>query len=88
MTRQIQIFLLLLVAASTAVHAVDGDLDDSFGGDGIVSSNFGTGPQARGPALLRIDDSAAGVWLVEQILDDPEGDHDWRISAERRESVP
>lgn len=45
MTRQIQIFLLLLVAVSTAVHAVDGDLDDSFGGDGIVSSNFGTGPQ-------------------------------------------
>ncbi|HPV90866.1 MAG TPA: DUF3516 domain-containing protein, partial [Ornithinibacter sp.] len=44
--------------------------------------DFGTGPQARGPALLRIDDSAAGVWLVEQILDDPEGDHDWRISAE------
>jgi hypothetical protein len=44
--------------------------------------DFGTGPQARGPALLRIDDSDAGVWLVEQILDDPEGDHDWRISAE------
>ncbi|HOT57715.1 MAG TPA: DUF3516 domain-containing protein [Ornithinibacter sp.] len=44
--------------------------------------DFGTGPQARGPALLRIDDSDAEVWLVEQILDDPEGDHDWRISAE------
>jgi hypothetical protein len=44
--------------------------------------DFGTGPQARGPALLRIDDSDAGVWLVEQILDDPEGDHDWRITAE------
>ena len=44
--------------------------------------DFGTGPQARGPALLRIDDSDAEVWVVEQILDDPEGDHDWRISAE------
>ena len=36
----------------------------------------------RGPALLRIDDSDAQVWVVEQILDDPEGDHDWRITAE------
>ena len=44
--------------------------------------DFGTGPQARGPALLRIDDSDAEVWVVEQILDDPEGDHDWRITAE------
>ena len=23
-----------------------------------------------------------GFWLVEQILDDPQGDHDWRIFAE------
>ena len=43
----------------------------------------GTGPDARGPALLRIDtDADPGLWLVEQILDDPLGDRDWRIFAE------
>ncbi|MBW3083879.1 hypothetical protein KEM60_00057 [Austwickia sp. TVS 96-490-7B] len=48
-----------------------------------VDDLIGIGPDARGPALLRIDtDSEPGFWLVEQILDDPEGDHDWRIYAE------
>ncbi|GAB77797.1 Helicase conserved C-terminal domain-containing protein [Austwickia chelonae] len=43
----------------------------------------GIGPDARGPALLRVDtESEPGCWLVEQIIDDPEGDHDWRIYAE------
>jgi hypothetical protein len=62
----------LSAAAWSAAH--EAYLDDY--------DDFGTGPQARGPALLRIDDSDAEVWVVEQILDDPEGDHDWRISAE------
>ena len=45
--------------------------------------DFGTGPQARGPAFFRVvEDADAGVWQVEQILDDPDGDHDWRITAE------
>ena len=43
----------------------------------------GIGPEARGPGLLRVDtETEPGFWLVEQILDDPEGDHDWRIFAE------
>src|SRR5690606_15277957 len=42
---------------------------------------IGTGPDARGPALLLIDEQP-GRWLVRQILDDPAGDHDWGISAE------
>lgn len=31
-----------------------------------------------------IDESAArdGLWRVEQVIDDPAGDHDWRIRAE------
>lgn len=43
-----------------------------------------TGPPARSAALVAIDeaDAAAGVWRVEQTLDDPAGDHDWRIRAE------
>lgn len=59
------------------LEALAGDYP-SYGDDAI-----GTGPDARGPALLRIDTgSEPGYWLVEQILDDPEGDHDWRIFAE------
>jgi superfamily II RNA helicase len=40
-----------------------------------------TGPDARGPQLLMID-QAPGKWLVRQAFDDPAGDHDWGISAE------
>jgi hypothetical protein len=40
-----------------------------------------TGPDARGPALLMIEE-APGHWQVRQIFDDPAGDHDWGISAE------
>ena len=43
-----------------------------------------TGGAARSPRLCVIDDSAAasGVWRVEQTIDDPAGDHDWRIRGE------
>ncbi|SIN90321.1 DEAD/DEAH box helicase [Agromyces cerinus] len=45
---------------------------------------IGTGPAARSPRLVAIDesDAAAGMWRVEQTIDDPAGDHDWRIRAE------
>jgi superfamily II RNA helicase len=52
---------------------------------------IGTGPDARGPALLMIDTGAGtgagagagqpGQWKVRQIFADPAGDHDWGISA-------
>ncbi len=42
---------------------------------------IGTGADARGPALLIIDQGAR-TWTVRQIFDDPAGDHDWGISAE------
>jgi len=41
---------------------------------------IGTGPDARGPALLVLDEQP-GTWTVRQIFDDPAGDHDWGISA-------
>ena len=40
-----------------------------------------TGPDARGPDLLLIEEEP-GVWRVRQIIDDPAGDHDWGIGAE------
>ena len=42
---------------------------------------IGTGPDARGPGLLIIDEGPSR-WIVRQIFDDPAGDHDWGISAE------
>ncbi len=41
---------------------------------------IGTGPDARGPGLLIIDEQA-DHWSVRQIFDDPAGDHDWGFSA-------
>jgi hypothetical protein len=69
-----------------------GELDAEAGWDsqrwaGALEKYFGeydaigTGPDARGPALLLVDEQP-GRWSVRQILDDPAGDHDWGISAE------
>ncbi|MBO0811267.1 MAG: DUF3516 domain-containing protein [Microlunatus sp.] len=38
------------------------------------------GPDARGPALLILDQTTR-MWKARQIFDDPEGDHDWGYSA-------
>ena len=53
-----------------------GSLDDYF----AEYDEIGTGPAARGPALLHIEAGPA-VWKVRQVFDDPEGDHDWGIDA-------
>ncbi|MCW2603816.1 MAG: box helicase domain protein [Pseudonocardiales bacterium] len=44
-------------------------------------SDIGTGPNARGPALLQITKEPTR-WRVRQIFDDPAGDGDWGIEAE------
>src|SRR6478609_7173559 len=44
--------------------------------------DLGTGPQARGPALFRVVEEHGDHWVVTQILEDPDGDRDWRITAE------
>jgi superfamily II RNA helicase len=45
--------------------------------------DLGTGPDARGPKLLQIEEVPGdGLWRVRQTFDDPAGDHDWGISAE------
>ena len=44
-------------------------------------TDIGTGPDARGPALLMIE-QGRDRWTVRQILDDPAGHHDWAITAE------
>ncbi len=54
-----------------------GALEDYF----AEYDQIGTGPDARGPALLIIDEQP-GWWRVRQIFDDPAGDRDWGISAD------
>ncbi|RLU89110.1 DEAD/DEAH box helicase [Streptomyces griseocarneus] len=45
--------------------------------------DLGTGPDARGPKLLSIEERPEdGLWRVRQTFADPNGDHDWGISAE------
>ena len=48
--------------------------------------DIGTGPDARGPAMLLVTErpptaEAGERWEVRQLLDDPAGDRDWRIDA-------
>ena len=42
--------------------------------------SLGTGPAARGPAFLHIE-AGSTAWVVRQVFEDPEGDHDWGIEA-------
>ncbi|MEV7757667.1 DUF3516 domain-containing protein [Microbacterium sp. NPDC089180] len=66
------------------------ELDPDAGWPEVLDRYFdehdaiGTGGAARSSALVDIDESSAsdGVWRVEQTIDDPAGDHDWRIRAE------
>ncbi len=78
--------------AALGRYAELGELDAGAGWDAAaweaavepyfeVHDEIGTGADARGPALLIIDEGA-DRWRVRQIFDDPAGDHDWGISAE------
>ena len=66
------------------------ELDPDAGWPGALDRYYAehddilTGGAARSPRLVTIDetDAAAGRWRVEQTIDDPAGDHDWRIRAE------
>jgi len=77
---------LVSLGRFAALAALDGGLSQeewaaAAAGYRAEYDDLGTGPQARGPALFRVveeDDH----WLVAQILDDPDGDRDWRITAE------
>ncbi|MGW9631553.1 DEAD/DEAH box helicase [Agromyces sp. NPDC055520] len=61
----------------------DADWPDALDRYYAEHDDIGTGPAARSPRLVAIDetDAASGMWRVEQTIDDPAGDHDWRIRA-------
>jgi superfamily II RNA helicase len=78
--------------AALGHYAELGELDADAGWDAAaweaaiepyfdVHDEIGTGPDARGPALLIIGEGPS-AWTVRQIFDDPAGDHDWGFSAE------
>jgi superfamily II RNA helicase len=78
--------------AATGKWEALGELDGPDGWDGTAwrtalepyfeqHDTIGTGADARGPALLIIDQQP-DRWVVRQIFDDPEQDHDWGFSAE------
>ncbi|MFQ6170906.1 DEAD/DEAH box helicase [Oryzobacter sp. R7] len=77
---------LLALGRVGALAALDGGLTEEEWEEARSSylaeyDDLGTGPAARGPALFRVTEED-DRWLVEQIIDDPEGDRDWRITAE------
>ncbi len=77
---------LLALGRYQALAALDGGLDaeawqDAHAGYLAEYDAIGAGPAARGPALFQVTEDGER-WRVVQILDDPEGDHDWRITAE------
>ncbi|WP_371622199.1 DUF3516 domain-containing protein [Streptomyces sp. NBC_01116] len=73
-----------------ALGELDGDSgwDEDAWGEALdaywdAHEEIGTGPDARGPKLLKIEeDPAHGLWRVWQAFADPAGDHDWGIKAE------
>jgi hypothetical protein len=77
---------LLSLGRYSALAALDGGLTQEEWEAAAATylaeyGELGTGPQARGPALFAVTEEP-DHWLVTQILDDPEGDRDWRITAE------
>ncbi|WP_328294016.1 DUF3516 domain-containing protein [Kineococcus sp. NBC_00420] len=77
-----------------ALAELEGSPDEGTWGDQLDAyyddhDTIGTGPDARGPHLLQVDDGsgpdAKGSkrnWYVRQVLEDPAGDRDWGIVAE------
>ncbi|MCL2464591.1 MAG: DUF3516 domain-containing protein, partial [Micrococcales bacterium] len=45
-----------------------------------LHDEVGIAAGARGPALFQVTEEDA-AWHVDQVLDDPAGDHDWRLAA-------
>lgn len=85
-----EMFRRVELAARDDIEAL-GELDKDSGfpaarwGDAMDGywneyEHLGTGPAARGPALLVIEEEHR-LWRVRQIFDDPAGHHDWGISA-------
>ncbi|MQA61545.1 MAG: DUF3516 domain-containing protein [Actinophytocola sp.] len=86
-----ELFRRVELAARERYHTL-GELDGDAGWDAEAwedamdgyfeeYDSVGTGADARGPAMISIE-AVEGQWRVRQTFDDPEGNHDWAITAE------
>jgi hypothetical protein len=57
------------------------DWDESLGQYWDEHDELPTGPAAHGPSLFVVEEQQR-IWQVRQIVDDPQGNHDWSITAE------
>ena len=80
-----ELFRRVQLAALDNVTALD-ELDPDFDWDAALElyyaehDSIGVDGDARSSAMLVVDEGAF-QWTVQQILADPAGDHDWRITA-------
>ncbi len=85
------LFHRVQLAARRDWHAL-GELDGHTGWDAEawadalepdfeVHAQIGTGPDARGPQLLVLE-QGEDLWRARQIFDDPNGDRDWGFTAD------
>jgi hypothetical protein len=58
-----------------------GDWETALGAYWDEHETLDAGPAARSPELFIVDTSHARAWTVRQIINDPEGNHDWAIVA-------
>ncbi len=87
------LFRRVLLAAEDDVEALaelDGedsawtidDWDNALGDYWDEHDEIATDAEARGPQFFIIENPEARLWKVRQIIDDPDRNHDWQISAE------
>jgi hypothetical protein len=55
------------------------DWHDALGAYWDEYGSIDTGPQGRSPSLLMIDRADPAVWRLRQIIEDPDGNHDFAI---------
>ena len=55
------------------------DWHDALGAYWDEYESINTGPQGRSPSLLMIDRADPAVWRLRQIIEDPDGNHDFAI---------
>ena len=56
-------------------------LEEAFAGYFAEHDSIVVDPDARGPALFQLDESADAAWLLRQVLLDPEGHKEWYLAV-------
>lgn len=78
--RRVELAALRRVEELEEMDGSEAGWDDALAAYFAEHASLGTGPDARGPGLFLVEEGQ-GTWQVQQVVDDPEGHHDWRITA-------